>query len=118
VASVFSPVEQAEFFGEYDSGARRHGAGDPRGGDFDGSQELSVLRCDHIVRARDANEVDISAAAPPPPPPPPPKPKCDPNYSGACVPIASDVDCAGGSGDGPAYVQGPVYVIGRDIYGP
>jgi shikimate kinase len=42
---------------------------------------------------------------------------CDPNYAGACVPIASDVDCAGGSGDGPAYVQGPVYVVGADIYG-
>ncbi|MFJ8582747.1 hypothetical protein [Micromonospora sp. NPDC093277] len=42
--------------------------------------------------------------------------KCDPNYSGACVPIASDVDCAGGSGNGPAYVQGPVRVIGIDIY--
>jgi hypothetical protein len=42
--------------------------------------------------------------------------KCDPNYSG-CVPIASDVDCAGGSGDGPAYVKGPVRVIGDDIYG-
>ena len=41
---------------------------------------------------------------------------CDPNYSGACVPIASDVDCAGGSGNGPAYVQGPVRVIGVDIY--
>jgi uncharacterized protein YabE (DUF348 family) len=44
-------------------------------------------------------------------------PRCDPNYSGACVPIASDVDCAGGSGDGPAYVQGPVRVVGTDIYG-
>jgi hypothetical protein len=42
---------------------------------------------------------------------------CDPNYSGACVPIASDVDCAGGSGNGPAYVSGPVYVVGTDIYG-
>jgi hypothetical protein len=42
-------------------------------------------------------------------------PQCDPNYSG-CVPIASDVDCAGGRGNGPAYVQGPVRVIGRDIY--
>ena len=52
-----------------------------------------------------------------PPPPPPPARRCDPNYSG-CVPIASDVDCAGGSGNGPAYVQGPVYVIGYDIYGP
>jgi hypothetical protein len=41
---------------------------------------------------------------------------CDSNYSGACVPVASDVDCAGGSGNGPAYVQGPVSVVGYDIY--
>jgi hypothetical protein len=41
--------------------------------------------------------------------------RCDPNYSG-CVPIASDVDCAGGGGNGPAYVTGPVKVIGVDIY--
>ncbi|MEN4476753.1 excalibur domain-containing protein [Mycolicibacterium cosmeticum] len=40
---------------------------------------------------------------------------CDQNYSG-CVPIASDVDCAGGSGNGPEYVQGPINVIGKDIY--
>ncbi|MEZ5264752.1 MAG: hypothetical protein R2755_23875 [Acidimicrobiales bacterium] len=33
--------------------------------------------------------------------------------------MASDVDCAGGSGDGPAYVAGPVTVleIGVDPYG-
>lgn len=56
-------------------------------------------------------------------PPPPPRPvaalpanDCDPNYSG-CVPIDSDVDCAGGSGNGPSYVSGPVRVIGSDIYG-
>lgn len=42
--------------------------------------------------------------------------ECDPNYTGACVPIAADVDCAGGQGDGPAYVEGPVYVVGTDIY--
>ena len=42
--------------------------------------------------------------------------RCDSNYSGACVPIASDVDCAGGSGNGPKYVRGPVYVVGSDIY--
>lgn len=42
--------------------------------------------------------------------------ECDPNYT-PCVPIASDVDCAGGKGNGPAYVKGPVRVIGRDIYG-
>jgi len=42
---------------------------------------------------------------------------CDANYSGDCVPIASDVDCEGGSGNGPAYVSGPVTVVGNDIYG-
>ncbi|BCB88950.1 G5 domain-containing protein [Phytohabitans suffuscus] len=44
-----------------------------------------------------------------------PAQQCDPNYSG-CVPIASDVDCAGGGGNGPAYVSGPIRVIGSDIY--
>jgi endonuclease YncB( thermonuclease family) len=64
-------------------------------------------------------------APPPPPPPPPPAPVfaapappasngCDPNYTG-CVPIDADVDCAGGSGNGPSYT-GYVQVIGRDIY--
>jgi hypothetical protein len=41
--------------------------------------------------------------------------ECDPNYD-PCVPIASDVDCAAGSGNGPRYVEGPVRVIERDIY--
>ena len=41
---------------------------------------------------------------------------CHPNYKGKCVPIASDVDCAGGSGNGPAYVRGPVKVVGPDVY--
>lgn len=43
--------------------------------------------------------------------------QCDPNYSGACVPVDSDADCAGGSGNGPSYVSGPVSVVGDDIYG-
>ncbi|MCV7030254.1 hypothetical protein [Mycobacterium sherrisii] len=58
-----------------------------------------------------------SGARPIAPIPQAPGQSCDPNYSGACVPIASDVDCAGGSGNGPAYVKGPVRVIGKDIYG-
>ena len=41
-------------------------------------------------------------------------PSCHPNYSG-CVPIDSDVDCAGGSGDGPSYVRGPIRVLGADV---
>jgi hypothetical protein len=40
---------------------------------------------------------------------------CDPNYD-PCVPIASDVDCPGGSGNGPSYASGQVSVIGTDIY--
>jgi hypothetical protein len=56
-----------------------------------------------------------SAGEPPPPPPPPP---CDPNYRGACLdPEASDYDCAGGEGDGPKYVEGPIAVVGEDHFG-
>jgi hypothetical protein len=42
--------------------------------------------------------------------------QCDPNYT-PCVPIDSDVDCAGGKGNGPSYVVGPVRVVGGDPYG-
>jgi hypothetical protein len=56
------------------------------------------------------------AAPPPPVAEPAPQEECDPNYTG-CVPISSDdVDCAGGSGNGPEYADGPVDVIGSDIY--
>lgn len=49
-------------------------------------------------------------------PPPPPTSDCDSNYAGACVPIASDVDCAWGSGNGPAYFDGVARVVGTDVY--
>jgi type IV secretory pathway VirB10-like protein len=62
-----------------------------------------------------ADQAAQQALVAPPAPAPAPS-NCDPNYSGACVPIASDVDCAGGNGNGPAYVQGPVTVTGSDIY--
>jgi hypothetical protein len=67
-----------------------------------------------------------STTTQPPSPPPPPVPpaqaqpaasQCSPHYSGACVPIADDVDCERGGGNGPAYVQGPVNVVDEDIYG-
>lgn len=61
----------------------------------------------------------------PPPPAPAPKPpppapavessQCHPSYKGECVPITSDVDCRGGSGNGPAYA-GQVHVVGPDEY--
>jgi hypothetical protein len=40
----------------------------------------------------------------------------NPNYD-PCVPVASDVDYAGGSRNGPAYVRGPGTVVGTDVYG-
>jgi hypothetical protein len=41
---------------------------------------------------------------------------CDPRYEGHCVPICSDVDCEGGSGNGPCYVPGPFFYQGSDPY--
>lgn len=56
--------------------------------------------------------------APPPPPPAPVQPAggCDSNYADACVPISSDVDCAGGGGNGPAYFDGVARIVGSDVY--
>lgn len=77
------------------------------------------------VRLEPVAEVTtVGSRVPPPPPPAPAAPVplvqqnrgCDSNYADACVPIASDVDCAGGSGNGPAYAQGPVRIVGSDIY--
>jgi len=53
----------------------------------------------------------------PTPVPATPEPSCHPSYQGACLLIgAGDYDCAGGSGNGPNYIQGPVYVIGYDEF--
>jgi hypothetical protein len=41
--------------------------------------------------------------------------ECHASYD-PCVPIASDVDCKSGGGDGPAYIDYPVQVIGEDVY--
>ena len=65
----------------------------------------------------------IAKALPPPPttqpspPPTTPSRSCHPSYKGACLdPTASDYDCAGGSGNGPKYVQGPVKVRPPDPF--
>lgn len=63
--------------------------------------------------------------APPPPqqeqPPaeqPPPRASCDPSYPDVCIPIgAADYDCAGGSGNGPNYIAGPIRVLPPDPHG-
>lgn len=62
-----------------------------------------------------------SECPPPPKPPdsvdPPPPPSVDCQGYSPCLPPGGDVDCAGGSGDGPRYVDGPVNVGGSDPYG-
>jgi PASTA domain len=66
----------------------------------------------------------VVAKAPPPPPttaPPPPTTtparNCDPSYPDVCLdPNALDYDCAGGSGDGPSYVNGPIRVRPPDPF--
>ncbi len=82
--------------------------------------ETSRTLVSETVTVAPVDEVTAIGTRQPQPvaPAPPAAPQgggCDPNYSG-CVPIASDVDCAGGSGNGPAYVRGPIEVIGTDIY--
>jgi hypothetical protein len=43
--------------------------------------------------------------------------QCHSSYRGECLPPdASDVDCGGGSGNGPYYTHGPVRVVGPDVY--
>ncbi|WP_454855278.1 G5 domain-containing protein [Promicromonospora soli] len=68
----------------------------------------------NVVTRKPIDQVTSIGTRTPPPPKQEPS-NCDPNYSD-CVPIASDVDCEGGSGNGPAYVSGPVRVTGTDIY--
>src|SRR3989344_4855863 len=40
---------------------------------------------------------------------------CDPSYPDVCIPPgAADYDCAGGSGNGPNYINGPIRVLPPD----
>lgn len=59
--------------------------------------------------------IDPEPVAPTPIVPEPISNACDPNYS-PCVPIDTDVDCAGGGGNGPSYLNGSATVIGVDVY--
>jgi len=59
--------------------------------------------------------VPPTAVPPTPVPQAAPAQNCTPGYN-PCIPQGSDVDCAGGSGNGPRYV-GRVTVTGSDPYG-
>lgn len=66
----------------------------------------------------------VIAKAPPPPPttaPPPPTTaaprNCDPAYPDVCLHDGiGDYDCAGGTGNGPNYVEGPIRVLPPDPF--
>jgi hypothetical protein len=59
----------------------------------------------------------VVAKAPPPPPSTAPPPNCHSSYQGECLKVGiGDYDCAGGSGNGPNYVQSTVRVVGPDEF--
>ena len=63
------------------------------------------------------SRTECAPTPPPPPPPPPTGPQRNCQGYSPCLPPGPDVDCAGGSGNGPRYVDGPVSVKGSDPYG-
>jgi len=71
------------------------------------ARESSLPGEDVRIPAADSRPLDRDDAQP--------GESCDPNYD-PCVPVVRDVDCAGGTGDGPLYVEGPVRVVGYDRY--
>lgn len=83
-------------------------------------QEVSRELLSDVVTTQPVTQVIANGTyvAPPPPAPAPAQPagNCDSNYADACVPVDSDVDCAGGSGNGPSYFSGIARVVGSDIY--
>jgi hypothetical protein len=81
----------------------------------DGKETSRELVTDVVTIAPVAETTSVGTYVEPPPPPAAPS-GCDSNYAEACVPISSDVDCAGGSGNGPAYFDGIAKVVGSDIY--
>lgn len=88
---------------------------------IDGKEVSRELISDVVTTQPTTQVVANGTYVAPPPPPPAPAPappagNCDPNYADACVPISSDVDCAGGSGNGPAYFDGVARIVGQDVY--
>ncbi|MDQ0727245.1 G5 domain-containing protein [Microbacterium sp. W4I20] len=80
-------------------------------------EEVSRELASEAVTVAPVNEVTSNGTRQPAPVPLVQAPsKCDGNYEGVCVPIDSDVDCEGGSGDGPSYIDGPLRVVGTDVY--
>jgi resuscitation-promoting factor RpfB len=82
----------------------------------DGVETTRELLKEEIFKAPISEVTSIGTYVKPAAPIQQATPSCDPNYSGGCVPIDSDVDCGGGSGNGPSYFYGTAQVVGYDIY--
>lgn len=86
----------------------------------DGVESGRVLVSESVGRAPVSEVTSRGTYVAPPPPAAveeaPAGEGCDSNYADACVPIDSDVDCAGGKGNGPSYFDGVARVVGSDIY--
>jgi Staphylococcal nuclease homologue len=121
-------IERGLAIARYDS--RDGYGGHPREAEYITADEASPPACvpstslaPTPVPTAAPTPIPVPAPAPSPAPQPPaaiappaaPGGSCHPSYT-PCVPIDEDVDCAGGSGDGPSYVQGPIRIIGPDVY--
>lgn len=86
---------------------------------YEDGVEIARETISDVVSIAPVNEVIANGTYVAPPAPVAAEPVddgCHPSYADECVQHASDADCAGGSGDGPAYVNGPVRVVGPDVY--
>ena len=111
-ATVTATVPAAVPQGQLDTIAARENALDDRETDLD-SRESELEKREADLDAREAALAEQEQAVEPEPQAEPAS-ECHPSYD-PCVPIVSDVDCEGGSGNGPAYT-GTVRVIGPDEY--
>lgn len=82
----------------------------------DGVEVSREVRREEVTLQPISEVTSVGSRQPAPPAPDPIEP-CNSNYADVCVPNSSDVDCEGGSGDGPAYVDGPLRIVGTDVYG-
>ena len=82
-----------------------------------GPDGLAATGISRLTNRRFLAQNRLSAQSDQTQPTPQPGAECHPSYVGVCLPFVSDVDCAGGQGNGPVYVEGPIRVIGPDTYG-
>ena len=97
-------AQEADVAAREDDVAARESELDQRQADLDAQEAALAEQKQALEPAPPAEPVPLAE----------PADECHPSYE-PCVPITSDVDCASGNGNGPAYT-GTVRVIGPDEY--